>query len=61
MQIPNNEILRCYVSCPVCAFTLIQATSINDGIIKCLHCHKRIYVEIIDGKVSALLLHDKKS
>lgn len=47
---------RMYISCPVCAFTLMQAEIVKAGIIKCPHCHKRICVEIIDGKVTAIPL-----
>lgn len=47
----KDEYSRLYISCPVCAFTLMQAETVKSGIIKCPHCHKRISVEIIDGKV----------
>lgn len=52
----KNTCQRLYISCPVCAFTLIQAEIIKSGIIKCPHCHKRISVEIIDGKVITIPL-----
>lgn len=52
----KNGFNRLYISCPICAFTLMQAEIVKSGIIKCPHCHKRISVEIIDGKVIAIPL-----
>lgn len=47
----KNESKRRYISCPNCAVTLMQAETVKAGIIKCPQCHKRISVEIINGKV----------
>lgn len=43
-----------YACCPICSKTLIQAETIKNGIIKCENCHKRIAVEISNGKITAV-------
>lgn len=45
-----------YVCCPICSKTLIQAETIKKGIIKCENCHKRIAIEIHNGKITAVPL-----
>ena len=51
---------RLYVSCPICSTMLMQAHIIDDGIIKCERCHKKIWIEIKDGKVTSIPLSLKK-
>lgn len=48
-----------YACCPICSKTLIQAETIKNGIIKCENCHKRIAVEISNGKITAVPLELK--
>ncbi len=51
---------RMYVSCPVCSVMIMEAQTVTDGIIKCCRCHKKIWFEIQDGKVTAIPLSRKK-
>lgn len=50
---------RMYISCPICSAMIMQARAVTDGIIKCERCHKKIWFEIKDGKVTTMPLSRK--
>lgn len=55
-----TENSRLYVSCPVCSIMIMEAREVADGVIKCGRCHKKIWFEVKDGKVTTIPLSQKK-
>lgn len=50
-----------YASCPICSTTLLQAETVINCIVKCEQCHQRISVDIVNGKVTVVLLSKKNN
>lgn len=55
----KNGSNRLYINCPICGAILLQAQIVKDGIIKCERCHKRSWIEIHEGKVTAIPINKK--
>lgn len=46
----NAKPERVYACCPNCAKPLLQAKGIESAIIRCEKCHKKVLIDIINGK-----------
>lgn len=51
---------RKYVSCPICSKVLLQGELVKNTLVKCENCHRRIFVEIENGKTIANIYNAEK-
>lgn len=51
---------RKYVSCPICSKVLLQGELVKNTLVKCENCHRRIFVEIENGRTVANIYNAEK-